>query len=253
MNLEQAQIAALLSNFRGRHAADDEDVGILVKYIGAQASGTVTVAVTTGDITFKHGVLTEEVVDTTVVAVTGIIVVSETYGNTMGKVVDLINASANWEAKLVDCLRADASTVAMLKTMTETQAKVTGGIKLYKSTSACLNISLAIDRAIFKGIEFDNALWINTILKIISENTFATGYSKIQIYSVNRANKTEEKVYERAGGDTGAEQELPASGAKMQLDSYRDDILLIRMIGETYCTGYLTIVGKQTNFINPDY
>jgi len=252
MNLEQAQIAALLSNYRGRFVADDQDVGILVKYIGTQASGTVTVAATTGDITFKHGALGAEAVDTTVVATTGIIDVSETYGDTMGEVVDLINASPNWKAVLVDCLRADPSTVAMLKTMAATQAKVTGGLKLLKSSAACLNLSLAIDRSIFKGIEFDNTNWINTILSIISKNTF-TGTNLIQIYSINRANKTEKKVYERAGGATTVEQVLPASGMQMELDSFRDDILLVRMIGSAACTGYLCINGKQTNFNNPDY
>ena len=257
MNLEQAQIAALLSNYRGRYAADDQDVGILVKYIGVQASGTVTVTVTTGDITFKHGVLSSEVVDTTIDSGNpsdpGVIDVSETNSDTMGEVVDMINASPNWEAKLVDCLRADPSTVAMLLTMAATQAKVTGGLKLVKDTSATLNISLAIDRSIFKGIEFDNALWINTILSIISKNTFASGTSLIQIYSINRTNKTEVKVYERAGGATATEQVLPASGMQMELDSYRDDILLVRMIGSGFCTGYLCINGKQTNFNNPDY
>jgi len=256
VNLEQAQIAALLSNFRGRHAADDQDVGILVKYIGAQASGTVTVTVTTGDITFKHGALASEVVDPTIDSANpsdpGVIDVSETNSDKMGEVVDMINASANWEAKLVDCLRADASTAGMLLTMAETQAKVTGGLKLYKDTSNCLNISLAIDRSIFKGIEFDNALWINTILSIISKITNASADTLIQIYSINRANKTEVKVYSRAGGATATEQVLPTSGVQMQLDSFRDDILLVRAIG-TACAGYLTIVGKQTNFNNPDY
>jgi len=251
VNLEQAQIAALLSNYRGRFAADDQDVGILVKYIGAQASGKVQVVVTTGNIAFTHGVLGSEAADTTVVATTGIIVVATTA--TMGAVVDVINASPNWEAKLVDCLRADPSTVAMLLTMAATQAKVTGGLKLVKDTSATLNISLAIDRSIFKGIEFDNALWINTILSIISKNTFASGTSLIQIYSINRTNKTEVKVYERAGGATATEQVLPASGMQMELDSYRDDILLVRMIGSGFCTGYLCINGRQTNFNNPDY
>ena len=255
MTLEQAEIAALLSNYRGRHAADDQDVGVLVKYIGAQASGTVTVTVTTGDITFKHGVLASEVVDPTIDSGgndPGVIDVSDSNANSMGEVVDMINASANWTAKLVDCLRADLSTVAMLVTKSETQAKVTGGIKLYKDTSNCLNISLAIDRSIFKGIEFDNALWINTILSIISKITNASADTLIQIYSINRANKTEVKVYERLGGATTVEQVLPASGVQMQLDSFRDDILLVRAIG-TACAGCLTIVGKQTNFNNPDY
>jgi len=254
MNLEQAQIAALLSNKRGRFAADDQDVGILVKYVGVQASGTVEVTVTTGDITFKHGALSSEVVDTTIDSANpsdpGVIDVSETNSNTFGKVVDMINASPNWEAKLVDCLRADPSTAGMLLTMGATQAKVTGGLKLYKDTSATLNISLAIDRSIFKGIEVDNALWINTILSIVSKITNVSDDNLIQIYSINRVNKTEEKIYERAGGATTVEQVLPASG--LELDSYRDDILLVRAIG-TACAGYLCINGKQTNFNNPDY
>ena len=49
-------------------AGTDEDVGVgaIAQYIGDEASGTITVTVTTGDMTFKHGDVGSEVVDPTI-------------------------------------------------------------------------------------------------------------------------------------------------------------------------------------------
>jgi len=254
MNYEQAALAEIFAKFRGRHAADDGDVGLIVKYVGAEDSGTVEVTVTTGDITFKHGDLGSEVVDPTIDSGNpsdpGVIDVSETNSATMGKVVDLINASANWEAYLVDGLRADASTAGMLVTMAESQAKLADGLKLYKDTSAALNISLAIDNVCLDGCDSgSNSDVTHSVLKVISKNTFSTGTNLIQIYDVNRAAKTEEKIYEQAGAATTVEQALELIPAR--IDAAKGDLILVRMIGSAECTGYLTVLGRSVNFVNP--
>ena len=135
----------------GRTVSDDGDIGLVVRYVGSQASATVEVAATSGDITFKHGDLGSEAVDSTIDSGgddPGVIDVSDANANTMGEVVDLINASPNWEAYLVDCLRADASGTLLL-TMSATQANKTvtpQGVRLYKDSSQNDNydISLAI-------------------------------------------------------------------------------------------------------------
>ena len=100
--------------------ADDGDVALKVRYVGSQPSATVAVS-SAGDITFKHGVAGAEVVDPTIDSGgddDGVIDVSDATANTFGEVVDLINASPNWEAYLVGVLRADnsnASTGSLLE------------------------------------------------------------------------------------------------------------------------------------------
>lgn len=92
----------------------DESVGFTIRYIGSEASATVTVA--SGVVTCKAGDAGSEAADTTVGA-SGV-VDPATY-TTMGAMIDAINKSPNWRAELVDALRADAS-AAHLNDLSET-------------------------------------------------------------------------------------------------------------------------------------
>lgn len=83
-----------------RREGVDTPILLGIRYIGSEASGLVTVAATTGDLTFAHGDLSSEAVDTTVIASTGIIDLT-TY-DTLKKVLDCINKSSNWEAWPID-------------------------------------------------------------------------------------------------------------------------------------------------------
>jgi hypothetical protein len=83
-----------------RREGVDTPILLGVRYIGTSASGLVTVAATTGNLTFEHGVLSSEAADTTVFASTGILDLT-TY-DTLKKVLDAINASPNWEAWPID-------------------------------------------------------------------------------------------------------------------------------------------------------
>lgn len=231
-----------------RRVADDEPVGIVVKYIGSEVSATITVS-SSGDITFKHGALAAEAVDDTIDSGgddEGVIDVSDTNANTFGEAVDLINASANWEAYLKDVLRADSSnnSTGSLKTLAEatlTPNSTEQGLLL--DTSKTLNMSVRIgSREYTNGTEENSAA---EITRIISKNTFATGTSKIQVYKMDELKKTETKIFERDTAATTVEQDLDfvKDGVGRIAVSRTGQYLLVRLIGGTYCTGYLQAVG----------
>ena len=242
---------------KGRSVVDGGDIGLIVEYIGSEASGKVAVDAATGDIAFTHGAVGAEAADTTIGAPTlnGTIDVSDASANTFGEVVDLINQSANWRAYLVDVLRSDTS-VNTLATKSATQAKVSGGITLLKDTAVTLNLSLAIKLAISTAstdavkssgvVSFAKELgkW-SEVLRIVSNNTYGSGTSLIQVFAVNRLTGASVKVYERAGGATTVEQDLNVSdGFGRGIASNPDEYLLVRMVGSAACTGFLTVAGK---------
>jgi hypothetical protein len=103
------------------YVAGKEAFGIRIRYKGAQASATVEVDASTGDILLKHGVASSEAADTTVGIPTlnGTIDVSNAAGNTFGEVAANINASENWECTLVDVLPG-WSTINTLATLAAT-------------------------------------------------------------------------------------------------------------------------------------
>lgn len=103
-------------------------------------SATVTVAAG-GNITLK----VNGAVDTTIGGGTGIIDMA-TY-DTMLKVVNHINGSANWCALLCDCLETDASADAF-EALTETSvmAQGTKGLQLWADVAVTNNLTLAVTR-----------------------------------------------------------------------------------------------------------
>lgn len=121
---------------------------ILIKYVGSSPQGgTVTVAAG-GDITLKTGTVASSTADLTTEcpvsgAYGGIIDVSDTACNTLGEVVDAINASANWRAVIQDGLRADSSDNTLF-TLTETSASVPQGLALAGDSAVSLNVTFAL-------------------------------------------------------------------------------------------------------------
>ena len=232
-----------------RNVADDEPVGIVVMYVGSEASATVTVSAG-GDITFKHGVAAAEAVDATIDSGgddDGVIDVSDAGADTLGEVVDLINASANWKAYLKDGLRADsanASTGSLLEMAETTLTPNVTETDLVLDTSKTLNMSIRIgSRTMINGTEEHSAAEIS---RIISTNTFGSGTSKIQVYKMNEANDSETKIFEVSGGATTVEQdlELVKNGVGTIAVTKTGEHLLIRLIGSAACTGVLQVVGS---------
>lgn len=226
-----------------RHAIDDAPVSLVVMYVGSEASATVTVA--SGDITFKHGDAGSEAVDPTIDSGgddDGVIDVSDATADTLGEVVDLINASANWKAYIKDGLRADASAGLLARSETTMTPNVTQ-TPLYSDTSADLELALRIgSRTSVNGTE-ENSM--AELYKVVSKNTFGSGTSLIKIYIVDEANKTETKVFEAAGGATTVEQTIDfvKNGMGSLATEKTGQHLVVKMVGSAACTGYLTVVG----------
>jgi len=223
--------------------ADDSGVAMNICYIGDEVSATITVA--TGDITFKQGALGSEAVDPSIDSGgndEGVIDVSDSNANTMGDVVDLINASPNWRAFLVGALRADASAGTYLniseRTLTPrvdtTVVSDSTGIKAYS-----IRIGGKSDSA---GTEEISAA---ELFNITSKNTFGSGTNFINVYEINEATKTETLIFTRTGGATTAEQVLDfvVNGRGSLASSKVGTHLLVRMVGSAFCTGYLQVSG----------
>jgi hypothetical protein len=220
-----------------RIVSDDTDIGLRVKYVGSEASATVTVA-SDGNLTFKHGDAGSEAVDDTVGA-SGVLDVSDTAYDTFGEVVDEINSSDNWEAYLVDVLRADSSNDTLLA-MSEATISPNVEKDLVKDTSAALNLAIRIGGR--KNSFGTEERYKSAVEEIISTNTYGSGTSKIQIYVVNETKLTETKIYEIAGGSTGTEQTLSFLTDGVAFPYMSQEIgqhLLIKMIGSAACTGSL--------------
>ncbi len=232
-----------------RFESDDTDVGLVVMYVGAQVSATIEVD-SSGDITFKHGALAAEAVDTTIDSGgddPGVIDTSDTNANTMGEVVDIINASANWKAYLKDALRADASTDALLIVAETTMVPNVTETDLPMDTSVALSLTVRIgSRTKVNGSEEHSAAEVTSI---ISTNTFGSGTSLIQIYEVDELAKTEKKIWQRSGGATTVEQEAIDSvgennAIKRAAVARTGMHLIVRMIGSAACTGQIAVMGN---------
>lgn len=225
-----------------RHVVDDAPVSLVVMYVGSEASATVTVST---DITFKHGDAAAEAVDATIDSGgddDGVIDISDANANTLGEVVDMINASANWKAYLKDGLRADASAGLLARSETTLVPNVTQ-TPLYSDTSTDLRLTVRIgSRTSVNGTEENSAA---EITKIVSTNTFGSGTSLIQIYEVDETQKTETKIYEQAGGATTVEQTLAfvQEGVGAIAVSRTGMHLVARMIGSVALTGKMSVVG----------
>ncbi|HNV62181.1 MAG TPA: hypothetical protein PKN54_04450 [Candidatus Cloacimonas acidaminovorans] len=227
---------------------DDTDVVLKVRYVGSQASASVEVS-SAGDLTFKHGAVGALVVDSTIDSGgndDGVIDVSDANANTYGKVVDLINASPNWEAYLVGGLRSDnanASTGSLLaKTAVVMTPNVTE-VDLQQDTSKVLNMSVRVGkRANVVGSEEKAAA---EIYSITSTNTFGSGTSKIQVYEIDEIAKSETKIYELAGGATTVQdtKNFVVNGRGSLASSKVGNHLIVRLIGSAACTGNLQVVG----------
>lgn len=127
------------------NGAISTNVGILIRYVGATtAGGTVTVA--GANITLSQGAVGGSVADATVACGgggNGIIVTSNASCNTMKKVVDAINASANWVAVLRDTTGADSSNT-MFSALSEAAANDPEGKGLLLDGTATFQDTISV-------------------------------------------------------------------------------------------------------------
>lgn len=141
--------------------ADDTDVKLLVKYVGTNASGgTVTVSAA-GDITLAQGAVGSSTADATLKCPSGgsngVIDVSDASCNTLGEVINAINASNNWIAVPLDGLLSDDMNCGgsgCLNALSEATASILGGKGLFADTDVILNSTIALVPPEARQIEF---------------------------------------------------------------------------------------------------
>lgn len=120
---------------------EDGDTGIVCRYIGTSANGKIAVAAG-GDLTFTDGDIGSEAATDTFEcpvsgALGGIIDVSDSACNTIGEVVDIVNASSDWRCQPASMLRADSSNDTLV-TISATNATDPKGLKLKVDSSVAL-------------------------------------------------------------------------------------------------------------------
>ena len=142
-NLQGIQVAP----FKALHAGDvitavSTDVGIYVRYVGG-AAGTATVDVAAGgDLTFTDtGAATATFECPVAAPLGGVIDVSNAACDTIGEVLDIINApGTGWIAVAAGMLRSDSSNDTLV-THAASDAKVVIGVPLLKDTVVALDIT----------------------------------------------------------------------------------------------------------------
>jgi hypothetical protein len=126
-------------------------VAMLIKYVGTTAgSATTDVAVAAnGDMTFRVAGVASTTVNSaaaqTCGAVVGTLDLSTPAAtcNTLGEVVDVINATSDWRAVLVGALRSDSSDNT-LTTFAVAAAQKAEGVALYFDSAVSLTTSIAL-------------------------------------------------------------------------------------------------------------
>ncbi len=203
-------------------------VAMLIRYIGTSASATTDVAVAAGgDMTFRVAGVASTTVNSAAVcgATAGTIDLSTPAAtcDTLGEVVDVINATVDWRAVLVGALRSDSSDNT-LTTFAVASAVRSDGLPLYFDSAVSLTTSIAL---IPEECKTNIACWLTPAGKLL-ENPFGgtvtdvrwvEGYSTyattgtFNIYSVKVSNKASgaENVltlHSESTGATGTNKQL---------------------------------------------
>lgn len=222
----------------GRYlSAVSTDVKLLVRYVGSNSlGGTVTVAAG-GDITFSVGAVGASAVDTNLecdssIAAdgsrSGIFVLSSPHANcnTLGEVVDLINASNNWRAVILDGLRSDG-TDNTFAALSETAANSVDGLGLLNDGAVALHTTIAVVPLEARKMSFylagknlranpfsNSRAWVG---RVLGQSTYGSGtsawnyISDAQTYSTSGGASTETTVWNQAAAATATDQEVDFS------------------------------------------
>jgi hypothetical protein len=191
-------------------SSDDGGIVLLIKYYpGVSTNTSATVASTsTSDLTFQVASAAYTGFECPVSgALGGIIDVTNAACNTLGEVVDIINATAEnfatgfFRAVIVDGLRSDSS--AALLTAGATQATRSDGLPIYSDTSA--NFAVGETRALVPiQCRDDISCWVTPQGKLIEnpfggtrtkltwfegKSTYGSGTSVLNVYSVKMGQK----------------------------------------------------------------
>ena len=226
-----AQVAQPVS---GNVASDTAgSVALLIKYVGTTAgSATTDVAVAGGgDMTFRVAGVAAATINTVAAgslcgATPGTLDLStpDATCNTLGEMVDVINASSDWRAVLVSGLRSDA-TDNTLTTFAVTAAQKAEGLAVYFDSAVSLTTTIALIPETCKTdircyISPNGSMISNPYAGQLTEVRWVAGFStfattgNFQIFSVrafNKAGVSSEVVrtmWQEVTGATGTNKQL---------------------------------------------
>ena len=227
-------------------SADDTDVALLVRYVGATPTATDTVTVEAdGDLTFKQNGVADTTLECPVSgALGGIIDVSDVACDSFGEVVDIINASADWEAVLLDVMRSDLTDDVLLAAAA---ADATGkdGLSLYLDTTQTpfIHSKALVPGRTFKWFmpaESINGKTINnpylgtySILGSVTfKTTYGAGTSAFYVYAVvpTRSGETVTQLWTEASAATNTLKTIGASTWPFGLIGKKDAKIIYRVV-----------------------
>lgn len=222
----------------GRAYSDDETVGIHVFFLG---DGYGSVAVSAGgDITFYDCGSADTTVNTT-----GTIDCSTppAASNTIGEVVDIINASENWKAIMVGCLRSDSSD-NVFDTLTTTVVPIDGlGLKL--DTSVALHQSVGITH---QWKNADDKGYANEFINARIKPTYNAGTTYFKIYACPDAfpDQSEYILWSQTATATTAQQLIPANGVPLSVPVRAENCRLVaRVYNASTLSCEMAVVGRS--------
>lgn len=239
-SFETARLNELISERTSKLFLDDQPVAMIIKYIGAAAAATVEVEAG-GDMLFKVDAVADPNIKLPTGGTDGTIDVSDASADTLGEIVDHINAAADWEAVLVDSLRADSSDNKLLL-LAAASAKVAAGLNINSDTSEALFITASIQNEGLPSLEESDGGFLNRAFRIRSKNTFASGTNTIEI--TKAVGNTEALIWTQAGGATTVEDTIDFVDT-VGIDGTLGGRLVVRMIGSVAATGFLEVLGKS--------
>jgi len=236
---------------------DDVSVMLRIKYIGAQASGIIDIAAA-GDITFKHGALSSEVVDTDTDLDAGAVGLIDMDADVTDyhSLVRRINTSTNWVAWLVGALPdADPHT-----TTTGHFTEVTGGncsvangygVMTDDSDSWYIGAALTLQGPPGQMHNTDHGVY-HELHRVTALSTFGSGASVLQVHSCDDDSGVSEVILTLTAGTTTNEVVYPAATVVLSdipLTNVTGKRLVVRLINDAAMgTVRLKIEGRSRKF-----
>ena len=235
-------------------AVDDTDKMIVIKYIGDQTlPATVTVTSATALIAFTVNAIADTTINVQATTPCGAVVgtLDGTDGdcNTVGEMVDEINASANWRAAPLDALRTDATGANILLTAGACNAKQPDGCGIYRDTNGATIwnftralVTCRVASCMFPGLggntEANAYKGTYTVLTNWTfRTTYGAGTSIYQVFSVvPRSAGAGETVTQLTTGASGATNTLlnlgPAAWGLYGLVGLPDAKMVVRVVND---------------------
>lgn len=176
--------------FAEEYVAVDTFVMAQLTYTGPQASGVITLAATTGDLTFEHGAAGSEVADNDPVlnaAGTGVIDISAR-ATTWIALKRIVDASRNWHLALKGVLPGDATeaagTAKFMNNLTDQSCNTLTGFSFLNDNSASLHesIGMTFDGKVTKIHGTDHGV-VHVLERVVCQITYVSGTPTIKVHA----------------------------------------------------------------------